>query len=257
MNVNMIQMTLVQIDNYGPWTVTPTPRAEADLQILQAELYADLQRQFAAKGGLVFFTRFDNMLAVTNGVNMEDHLRIQKSIGNRYPITVSMGVGASETPYEAQRKATNILQNFGGAQSEERKEVLAIDSMVKLDESFVQIAHIDINGITDSLTDIIPAYDTSFIVNRVQHFLMKKLIEKGSLLFFIGGDNFMSPCNGLEPQGLLKIIREIEDEINIALKAGIGKAPTAEKAANLADLALEEIRDGFAYDLVHVMNNKD
>ena len=253
----MIQMTLVQIDNYGPWTVTPTPRAEADLQILQAELYADLQRQFAAKGGLVFYTRFDNMLAVTNGVDMEDHLRIQKSIGNRYPITVSMGVGASETPYEAQRKATNILQTFGGAQSEEREEVLAIDSMVKLDESFVQIAHIDINGITDSLTDIIPAYDTSFIVNRVQHFLMKKLIEKGSLLFFIGGDNFMSPCNGLEPQGLLKIIEEIEDEINIALKAGIGKAPTAEKAANLADLALEEIRGGFTYDLVHVMKNKD
>ncbi|HOI72186.1 MAG TPA: GTP cyclohydrolase IIa [Methanobacterium sp.] len=253
----MIQMTLVQIDNYGPWTVTPTPRAEADLQILQSELYADLQRQFAAKGGLVFFTRFDNMLAVTNGVDMEDHLRIQKSIGNRYPITVSMGVGASETPYEAQRKATNILQNFGGAQSDERSEVLAVDSMAKLDESFVQIAHIDINGITDTLTDIIPAYDTSFIVNRVQHFLMKKLIEKGSLLFFIGGDNFMSPCNGLEPQGLLKIIKEIEDEINIALKAGVGKAPTAEKAANLADLALEEIRGGFTYDLVHVMKNKE
>jgi len=253
----MIQMTLVQIDNYGPWTVTPTPRAEADLQILQSELYADLQRQFAAKGGLVFFTRFDNMLAVTNGVDMEDHLRIQKSIGNRYPITVSMGVGASETPYEAQRKATNILQNFGGAQSDERSEVLAVDSMAKLDESFVQIAHIDINGITDTLTDIIPAYDTSFIVNRVQHFLMKKLIEKGSLLFFIGGDNFMSPCNGLEPQGLLKIIEEIEDEINIALKAGVGKAPTAEKAANLADLALEEISGGFTYDLVHVMKNKE
>jgi GTP cyclohydrolase IIa len=63
----------------------------------------------------------------------------------------------------------------------------------------------------------------------------------------------MSPCNGLEPQGLLKIIKEIEAEINIALKAGVGKAPTAEKAANLADLALEEIRGGFTYDLVHVM----
>lgn len=250
-------MTLIQIDNYGPWTVTPTPRAEADLQILQSELYADLQRQFAAKGGLVFFTRFDNMLAVTNGMNMEDHLHIQKSIGNRYPITVSMGIGASKTPYEAQRKATNVLQNFGSAQSEDRKEVVAVDSMVKLDESFVQIAHIDINGITDTLTDIIPAYDTSFIVNRVQHFLMKKLIEEGSLLFFIGGDNFMSPCNGLEPQGLLKIIKEIEDEINIALKAGVGKAPTAEKAANLADLALEEIRGGVTYDLVHVMKNKE
>lgn len=249
----MIQMTLIQIDNYGPWTVTPTPRAEADLQILQSELYADLERQFAAKGGLVFFTRFDNMLAVTNGIDMESHLHIQKSIGNRYPITISMGIGAAETPYDAQSKATNALQKYGGAQSEDRKEVLAVDSMVNSDESFVQIAHIDINGITNTLTDMIPAYDTSFIVNRVQHYLMKKLIEKGSLLFFIGGDNFMSPCNGLEPQLLLKIIKEIEDEINIALKAGIGKAPTAEKAANLADLALEEIRGGFTYDLVHVM----
>lgn len=249
----MIQMTLIQIDNYGPWTVTPTPRTESDLQILQAELYADLQRQFAAKQGLVFFTRFDNMLAVTNNVDVEDHLRIQRSIRNRYPVTVSMGVGAAETPYDAQRNATTALQTYGGAQSEERKEVLAIDGLVNKEDSFVQIAHIDINGITDSLTDIIPAYDTSFIVNRVQHFLMKKLIEKGSLLFFIGGDNFMSPCNGLEPQGLLKIIEEIEEEINVALKAGVGKAPTAEKAANLADLALEEIRGGFTYDLVHVM----
>ena len=183
----------------------------------------------------------------------EDHLRIQKSIGNRYPITVSMGVGAAETPYEAQRKASAALQKYGGAQNEERKEILAIEGMVNPDESFVQIAHIDINGITDSLTDIIPAYDTSFIVNRVQHFLMKKLIEKGSLLFFIGGDNFMSPCNGLDPEGILKIIEEIEEEINIALKAGVGKAPSAEKAANLADLALEEIRGGFTYKLVHVM----
>jgi GTP cyclohydrolase IIa len=244
-------MTLIQIDNYGPWTVTPTPRNEADLQIMQAELYADLQRQFAARQGLVFFTRFDNMLAVTNGMDLEDHRRIQKSIGNRYPITVSMGVGAAETPYDAQRNASRALQSHGGAQSEERKEVLAIDGLV--DEGYVQIAHIDINGITETMTDIVPAYDTSFIVNRVQHFLMKKLIKEGALLFFIGGDNFMSPCNGLEPQGLLRIINEIDDEINVALKAGIGKAPTAEKAANLADLALEEIRGGFTYDLVHVM----
>lgn len=70
-------MTLIQIDNYGPWTVTPRPRNESDLQILQAELYADLERQFANKKGLVFFTRFDNLLAVTNGIDEEDHLRIQ------------------------------------------------------------------------------------------------------------------------------------------------------------------------------------
>ena len=84
-------MTLIQIDNYGPWTVTPRPRTESDLQILQAELFADVQRLIAAKKGLVFFTRFDNLLAVTNGLNEEDHMRIQRSIRNRYPITISMG----------------------------------------------------------------------------------------------------------------------------------------------------------------------
>ncbi|GAG70614.1 unnamed protein product, partial [marine sediment metagenome] len=36
-----IQLTLVQIDNYGPWTVTPEPRGEAELQTLQAELFAE------------------------------------------------------------------------------------------------------------------------------------------------------------------------------------------------------------------------
>ena len=123
----MIQMTLIQIDNYGPWTVTPRPRTESDLQILQAELFADVQRLIAAKKGLVFFTRFDNLLAVTNGLNEEDHMRIQRSIRNRYPITISMGVGAAETPHEAQKLATIALQKAGSAQSGERKEILAID----------------------------------------------------------------------------------------------------------------------------------
>ena len=70
----MIQMTLIQIDNYGPWTVTPRPRTESDLQMLQASLFADLNNHFGNKKGLVFFTRFDNLLAISNGLDEEDHL---------------------------------------------------------------------------------------------------------------------------------------------------------------------------------------
>ncbi|KZX17037.1 GTP cyclohydrolase III [Methanobrevibacter filiformis] len=251
----MIQMSLIQIDNYGPWTVTPAPRTESDLQILQAELYADVQRQIAAKKGLVFYTRFDNMLAVTNGLNKEDHMRIQRSIRNRYPITISIGVGAAETPYEAQKLATEALQIKGGAQSKERKEILAIDSLVKEEESYVQIAHIDINGVTESMTDIVPAFDTNFLVNKAQHYLMTKLIEKGALLFFIGGDNFMSPCNGLDSEELLNIIEELKEEINIAHKAGIGRSNNAEDAAYLADLGLEEIRNGGNEEIICLLED--
>ena len=223
----MIQMTLIQIDNYGPWTVTPRPRNESDLQILQAELYADLERQFANKKGLVFFTRFDNLLAVTNGIDEEDHLRIQRSIRNRYPITISMGVGAAETPHEAQKL-----------------EILAIDSLAPADENnLVQAAHIDINSVTETLTDIESAFDTNFMVNKAQHYLMTKLIKKGALLFFIGGDNFMAPCNGLSEKEIEDILVEINDEIGIGLKAGIGVGRNMEDAAYMADLGLEEIRD--------------
>jgi GTP cyclohydrolase IIa len=253
----MIQMTLIQIDNYGPWTVTPKPRNESDLQILQAELFADVQRQIAMKKGLVFYTRFDNMLAVTNGLNEEDHMRIQRSIRNRYPITISIGVGTAETPYEAQKIASEVLQKKGGAQSTERKEILAIDSLVKPEDSFVQMAHIDINGVTESLTDIIPAFDTNFLVNKAQHYLMTKLIKKGALLFFIGGDNFMSPCNELGIEDLKKLLEEIDSEIGIALKAGVGRSDNAEDAAYMADLGLEEIRKGKNKDLVYVLEKYD
>ena len=232
-------MTLIQIDNYGPWTVTPRP-----LQILQAELFADVQRQIAAKKGLVFFTRFDNMLAVTNGLDAEDHMRIQRSIKNRYPITISMGVGAAETAHDAQRLATEALQREGGAQSSERKEILAIDSLVDPEDSFVQMAHIDINSVTETLTDIESAFDTSFMVNRAQHYLMTKLREQKALLFFIGGDNFMSPCNGLSEEEIQNILIEIDEEIGIGLKAGIGRSPNAEDSAYMADIGLEIIRDG-------------
>ena len=250
----MIQMTLIQIDNYGPWTVTLRPRTESDLQILQAELFADVQRLIAAKKGLVFFTRFDNLLAVTNGLNEEDHMRIQRSIRNRYPITISMGVGAAETAHEAQRLATIALQKEGGAQSSGRKEILAINNLIENPEdSFVQAAHIDINSVTETLTDIESAFDTSFMVNKAQHYLMTKLREKGALLFFIGGDNFMSPCNGLSEEDITQILKEIDEEIGIGLKAGIGRADNMEDAAYMADIGLEIIRAGNNKDWIHVI----
>ena len=154
-----------------------------------------------------------------------------------------MGVGAAETPHEAQRLATIALQKEGGAQSSQRKEILAIDSLVSEEDSFVQAAHIDINSVTETLTDIESAFDTSFMVNKAQHYLMTKLIKKGALLFFIGGDNFMSPCNGLSEEEIKDILVEIDDEIGIGLKAGIGRGKNAEDAAYMADIGLEEIRD--------------
>ncbi|WP_456472839.1 GTP cyclohydrolase III [Methanocaldococcus sp.] len=236
----MIQITVIQIDNYGPWTVTPNPRRESDLQALQSKLYEDLNLMFGMYGGLVFYTRFDNLIAITNGINLEIHKKIQESVRNRYPFTISMTIASAETPYEAQLLATKTLQEYGSAQDSNRREVLDIAN--ELVDGYVQIAHIDINNITGTLTDVCSTYDTYFKVNMVKLKLMEEFLKYGALLFFIGGDNFMAPSNGMGEEEYLKIFDKIKMDYNIELKAGIGIGKNAEEAANLADIGLEEIR---------------
>ncbi len=251
----MIQITLIQIDNYGPWTVTPGPRAEPDLQTLQSRLYGDLEREFGAHGGIVFFNRFDNLIAISNGMDYDDHKLIQNSIRNRYPITISMGVGSAETAYEAQKIATEMIQKGGGAQNAERSEILNIDSLVEDNDSVVQIAHIDIDDVTGLLTDVETAYDTSIKVYEVLFALMEELSKIGGLCFFIGGDNYMAPSNNISEDVLRDALKNVDAKTGVRLKAGIGIAKKAGKAADLADIGLEDIRAKVTDDSVLVFND--
>ncbi|MEM4780282.1 MAG: GTP cyclohydrolase IIa, partial [Halalkalicoccus sp.] len=148
------QITLAQIDNYGPWTVTPQPRREVDLQTLQSRLYADLCQSVGREGGYVFFTRFDNMIAVTNGLDRADHALIQESIGNRYPVSISMGIGTAASPKAALADATAVLQDAGSAQDGGRTEILGGETLSgeRTDED-VQIAHFDVVDVTGTYTD--------------------------------------------------------------------------------------------------------
>ena len=50
----MIQLTIMKITGYGPWTLTLGSDREHELQILQASLYQNVQKLFSEKNGLVF-----------------------------------------------------------------------------------------------------------------------------------------------------------------------------------------------------------
>jgi len=122
--VTATQVTLFQLDNYGPWTVTPEPRPEAELQALQARLYADLAEAVGDRGGVVFFARFDNVVAVTNGLDRADHRAILDALDERYPVSVSAAVGVHERPASALASASEALQAAGSAQDAARAGVL-------------------------------------------------------------------------------------------------------------------------------------
>lgn len=242
-SLKKIQITLIQIDNYGPWTVTPRSKPEAYLQSLQSRLFADIEDEFASHGGLVFSTRFDNMLAATNGISLDEHREIQDKFHDKYPVTVSMGVGVGETPWEAQEGASKALQELGSSQSAERQGVLAGEVLDSSDEGWVQIAHMDVNHATP-MTDNEPVYDTYKLIQEVHSTLARELPKLGALAFYTGGDNFMAFANKLSEKDLEKVFEIVKKETGVKLKAGIGRAPTAVEAAGLADEGLHEVREG-------------
>ncbi|MFQ6010991.1 MAG: GTP cyclohydrolase IIa [Nitrososphaerales archaeon] len=237
-----VQLTLIQIDNYGPWTTTLGYDREHQLQMLQASLYSELQKEFSRKGGLAFFNRFDEMVAVTNGIGLEAHKEIRENLANKFPVTISMSTGIGETPYQAQIAASKALQQKGSAQSSSRKDIL-VGNYLEKGTDYVQVAHLDVDGITRSSTDVKSTYDTSRAVLNIFSMLAEAFVEKGSLVFFLGGDNFMVISNGVEIEFVESTLEQVRSAHGLKLKGGIGKSRTARRAAELATQSLDEIRD--------------
>jgi len=240
MKSSRVQVTLIQIDNYGPWTSTLGSDREHRLQILQAELYSTLQRQFSSKNGLVFFNRFDEMLAVTNGISHTEHREIQSNVLELFPFTVSMSIGVDVTPFKAHVHASKLLQAAGSAQSEERRGVLAVGESMPVDEAYAQIIHIDVDGIT-SISDHSFAFETSLRLQRSHLDLMTLFRQLDSLLFYLGGDNFMAVTPELSEENVAEKLSNYSLN-GLRLKFGLGQAKTAREAAKIATMNLEHVR---------------
>jgi GTP cyclohydrolase IIa len=244
--VTNIQVTLIQIDNYGPWTVTPEPRREVDLQTLQSRLYADLSQLFGNREGYVFFTRFDNMVAVTNGLDKDAHALIQESVGNRYPVTISLSIATDPSPALALGTATDQLQDAGSAQDRGRTEILRGDPIAEAEreDDDVQIAHFDVNDATGKYTDRLNEFDSFINIEQGYAELMQYMRKAhDSLSFFVGGDNIIAVCEAVDESGYLDAIEHVREAVDVDLKVGIGTDRTAQAAGMAAKHALETCRE--------------
>jgi GTP cyclohydrolase IIa len=245
--VTHTQITLIQIDNYGPWTVTPEPRREVDLQTLQSRLYADLSQLIGTEEGYVFFTRFDNMVAVTNGLDMETHSLIQESVANRYPVTISLSSATDPNPATALATASESLQRAGSAQDATRQEILRGQVIGEADrgESDLQVAHFDVNDATGVYTDQLSEFDTFVHIQQGYTELMRYMYDShDSLSFFVGGDNVITVCPALDGADYWDAIEQVRGAVDVELKVGVGRGRTAQRAGMTAKHALEDCRDG-------------
>ncbi|MFD1514055.1 GTP cyclohydrolase IIa [Halomarina rubra] len=239
----MIQTTLVQLDNYGPWTVTPEPRAEMCLQALQARLYADLAEAVGHRNGYAFYTRGDNMISVTNGIGREAHAEIQSSLAVQYPVTTSMAIGTGATPKEAVDDASALMQSAGGAQSPNREMVVAGTSAPPSTDQHLSVAHFDVIDVTGRYTDRMGAFETYRTIERGYSSLMDHLYTAhGALSFFVGGDNVVALCPSLPQVAYREALEHVREATGVTLQVGVGTGATATEAGMAAKHGLERCR---------------
>lgn len=233
----MIQLTIIRIEGYGPWTVTLGNDRESQLQMLQAKIYHDVQQQFSSRGGIVFFNRFDEYFAITNGLGLDDHREIQRELAKTYKdLTMSMAIGSGGTPFEANTDAYSA-----------RKEGRALDAGARIFGSvrgadLAQIMHVDVDSSTKVGNRLSP-YEVTALVMKIYSRLAEEFLKYNSLAFFLGGDNVMVISNGMTKEQADEVIKKVTAGIDVKLNCGIGIGKTGRKAAEAATEALDTIRD--------------
>lgn len=251
---NNIKITLIQIDNYRNWTTTLGCDRESTIQIFQAGIYSDIQRMFSQYGGIVFSTRYDNMLAVTNGISNTKQREIQLEFNSHNPTSVSLGIGCGETAYVAQKEASkNLLKLLN---TNPTTMAFAAPSYGDTEEDLVQMAHFDVINSTGLITKRLSAYEAHILIQHIYNLLVTQLKKHGALVFFNGGDNFVAPSNGMIKEDYCKILDVVYRETGLMLRVGVGIDNTAKGALALANENLENMRTGKYDDPVYVKTGK-
>ena len=234
----MIQLSILKITEYGPWTLTLGSDREHELQMLQASIYKEVQRLFSEKNCIVFLNRADEFFVVSNGLDLEEHIQIQKTLEKSFEVGLTISIGYGNSPFEANLKAYEGKQN---------KIILNLEHNIfgfiyDKSDSKVSIMHLDVDDLTSRRKTNSP-YEISSIIFELYSKMSKFFLEKNSLTFFMGGDNFMVVSTDEAKQSVQDFINLEKDEDEILLNCGIGNANTGREAVKLATKSLDTIRE--------------
>jgi GTP cyclohydrolase IIa len=234
----MIQLTIIKITGYGPWTLTLGSDREHRLQMLQALLYKEIQNLFSERNCLAFPNRFDEIFVITNGLSIDDHVEIQKQLMKSFELGLSMSIGQGSTPFEAnsnvdmaRRTSTMLSKNHN-----------IFGLPMEKDVDLVQIIHMDVDGSTSVSAKKSP-YEVSSLIIKLYSEMSEFFLQRNSLAFFMGGDNFMIISSNINKNEISKFLEIVKQKYDISFNCGIGTAKTGRDAAKLATKSLDKIRE--------------
>lgn len=234
----MIQISILKIIGYGPWTLTLGSDREHELQMLQASLYKDLQKKFSEKNCLVFLNRADEFFVVSNGLNLEDHIKIQKDLKEKFDVGLAISIGYGNSPFEANQKAYEGKKN--NVYLNEEHNIFGF--LTNSSENQVTVMHYDVDDLSSKRKTLSP-YEISSVIFNLYSKMSNYFIGKNSLSFFMGGDNFMVVASDDGKKNAQTFVELIKKEDEILLNCGIGTGKTSREAVCLATKSLDTIRE--------------
>jgi GTP cyclohydrolase IIa len=233
----MIQLTIIKITGYGPWTLTLGSDREHRLQMLQASLYKEIQSLFSQKNCLAFPNRFDEIFVISNGLSIEEHIEIQKQLVQSFELGLSMSIGQGNDPFEASSNADKARRSNTSLSKDHNIFGLELENNTDL----VQIVHMDVDGSTSVSAKKSP-YEVSSLIIKLYSEMSEFFLQRKSLAFFMGGDNFMIISSDFNKDEITKFLEIIKQKYDISFNCGIGTAKTGRDAAKLATQSLDKIR---------------
>ncbi len=234
----MIQLSILKINGYGPWTLTLGSDREHELQILQGSLFIELQKEFSKKNCTVFLNRADEFFVVSNGLDLEDHIEIQKNLKKKFDIKLSMTIGYAESPFKANLHAYEGRKN-NVTLSEKHNIFGFINNSSK---TKIMILHFDVEDLSSRREKLSP-FEISLVIFKLYSKMLEFFSKKHSLAFFMGGDNFMVVSSIEGKKNAKEFIDLVKKEDGIILNCGIGYGKTSRDAVRLATKSLDTIRE--------------
>lgn len=232
----MVQVSIIRLIGYREWTESLGFDREHVIQEVQGNLHRELSRIFSQYGAFAHPLRYDYMIAITNGMSVEDHKEVVKYLKRISPVPIAIGIACDETPLIAEKKASQL------AISAKPWEVVKQNSECNC--KFVTIAHADIVNST-SLTISKSSYEVYSYVELMYRRFKKLSVRMGGLTLYLGGDNMLSILgNNVDIKSLRMFSKKY------CVRIGIGISINARKALTLAAKALHEMRSRNLIDVL-------
>lgn len=249
-----VQLTIIRIEKYGAWTLTLGNDREAQIQMLQARIYYDLQKLFNNLNCIVYFNRFDEYFSITNGLSLNDHIFIHNKLKSKYDkLQISMTIGIGKTPLKANNNAHNARTNksyldkkyliFGIRSSlkEKNKDFLDKQKEIIIKDNKISIIHVDVDSSKKINLEKTP-FEMTCNIMEIYVNLIRQFLKYDGLTFYLGGDNFMVISKIMKKENVKDIIDSVSKKLNVNLNCGIGIGLNSRKAVECATNALDKIR---------------